>query len=180
MAKVKLTDQKIFEIYNDKRSNKEIAKDYGISVSTVRRIKSLEYKKYAEAVARISDEKNKKENKKIQTSDNLNTSNTEIEFKEINKDQFAGVIFSVLTTYVQPEIAKFIIDNYILSEKLDNLINGLINKINEVKSVDFYKESIVTIVTLLIQKILQPKYVEKLFNENGVSDEKGTKKTENK
>jgi len=166
MAKTKLTDQIIYEIYNSKENIHDIAKKYNVSESTVRRIKKLEYKKYAEAIARISGKKIKK----VEEIKKENKENKEIEFKEINKDQFAGILFGILTKYVQPEIAKFIIDNYIMSEKVENLINGLINKINETKDINFYKESLVTMTTLLLQKILQPKYLLKIFDEKDNND----------
>ena len=156
----KLTNDQIISIYFEDAPVKDIAKKYRVSVATVRRIKNLEYKKYKE----IIEEYKKKNNSEIIAQSTPQPAQ-QILPREITIEEFTNVLFSVLVKYIQPEIAKFLIDNYVLGNKTIELTNKLIAKINEVKTVDFYKEAIAMITNILLQKCFTPETFKKVFGE---------------
>jgi LysM repeat protein len=180
MAKNRITDDLIIAIYNENLPTKEIAKKYNVSVATVRRIKNLEYKKYKDVIEKYKQEKT---SKSIDTEDNKNNTKTTLTSaeqllpKELTIDDFVNVLFVVLNKYIQPEVSKFLIDNYVVNEKTIELTKGLVNKINEVKTVKFYKEALAMLTNILLRKCFSDETYFKLFGEK---NEQGKTISENK
>jgi len=176
MAGKRIMDEIIIEIYKDNLPIKELAKKYNVSPITVKRIKNLEYNRYKKVIENYLKTQNKsiKEVKKVKDTKEVKseTKNDQLGYLDLSFDQFTGIIFSVLTNYVQPVIAKFLIDNYVLSKETKTLMETLLQKINESKSESFFKNTLAIVVSGLMSKCLQEKYFEKIFKEDKNEDEK--------
>lgn len=206
MARKQLSEETVYDIYKSTGTLKEIAEKYNVSISTVRRIKSTTYEKYAKIVKKFVGKlakklrKNKEEadieakktketkksvgklaEKKLRKKEKVEAKEVKAKTENVKtKDEVAGILFNLLLKYLQPEIAKYLIDNYIVSKKISNLIDPLIVKINEVNDEEYYRDVLTTLIALLLQKTFQQDQFMKLFGENGESKNEEPKKTKNK
>jgi transposase-like protein len=172
--KTTLTDELIYEIYKAEGSLKEIAKKYGVSASTVRRIKNLEYKKYEEAIKRIEEAKHKQQsvpkNKQVTTQGKNQILIEKI--AQLNKEMFIADIISLLDKYFTALVVKCVYDNILTEPKFEELIEKTIDQIKKVNDPKYYIEAVKTIFLGIILQIVKEDQVPNLLGvANGKNEE---------
>ena len=165
--KTVLTAEDIYNIYQSDKKQSELAIEYGVSKSTISRIKQLKLKKYQDVIKEIESKKNKLPEKKIEEIQKLSTvdKNQIIldKIQNLNFEIIAGDMLAILSNYFNPLTLKFIYDNLLEEERFKELLNELIVKIKEVNTAEFYADSIKQLILAVFLQIMKEEYVKKLF-----------------
>ena len=125
MAK-KLTNEEIIAIWEDLKNENDsnkIAKKYGVSRSTVIRIKNKTYDKYKTIINNYENSKNKKSISKKTNSRSLKQS----AFKR-TEDELKGILLKLLEPILQPVLLKFVLDNIIEHQAFKTMLTEFAQK----------------------------------------------------
>ena len=178
MAKKKnLSDKIIYQIYIEDLPLKELAKKYGVSTSTVSRIKNLTLKRYKEAIENIKKSKKEINQKKEEIyerrqkiKNNLKISKDKSEkikekIQNLTTEILIADLVAILDKYFSPIVIKCVYDNILNSEKFKNLISITVRQIKEAGEPQFYIEAVKTLILGLLLQILKEEQIPKILKD---------------
>jgi len=178
MAKKKnLTDEIIYQIYTSDLPAKELAEKYGVSVSTISRIKNLALKKYRDAVEKMKNSKKKVNQKKEKIyerrqklKDNVKITQDKLEkikekIQKLTTEMLIADLIAILDKYFSPIVIKCIYDNILSSEKFKALIDNTVKQIKEAGEPQFYVEAVRTLILGLLLQIVREEYIPKILKD---------------
>jgi len=164
---------RIYNLIQNGASKKDILETFGISDATYGRIKNRRGR-YSDLLmdcedTEVTDAK--------ETSVNDSAEATEAEAKEptpeekglakvrsMNEEIFLNDVTGVLLKYMNPVLVKFCIDNYILDEKIkDMVLVEMVAKIKEADSIEFYAQALQTVVIGILIQLFPEDVVNKIL-----------------
>ena len=174
-----LEPKTVYEIYKAEGTISEIAKKFGVSVSTVRRIKSLQYKKYKDIVEYFennfennsennSENKDQKSDEEIIEAEKVNPEldkymKIKEKIKKLNKEMLIADLIAILEKYFTPIIIKCVFDNILQNEKFQKLLNATVDQIKKADDPKFYVEAVKTLILGLLLQILKEEQIPKIL-----------------
>ena len=190
MKQTQLSNEKILKIYEEakagKKSMNEIAKKYGVSSITVRRIRDKVYKKYREVIDGVSEQNDKKrkidENLKVKSNTTIDKKKedpkndekiiqveedkaraVEEKLKTITKDELLSTLYNILSEYLTPKIISFLHQTIVEEPKNEKLFNDIIEKLHNNSSLEVYSTILKMLVVLFVSNVLTDEYVQKIL-----------------
>ena len=175
--KKQLDDLTVYKIYKAEGSLSEIARNFNTSISTVRRIKKLEYKKYKDAIEKYSSEESK--GNKIQDAffnppqpAKINMAKKEeIEkhkkigekIQNLNRDVLIADLIAILEKYFTPIVIKCVFDNILKNEKFEELLDATVEQIKRANDSKFYVDAVKTLFLGLLLQLLKEDSIPKIL-----------------
>jgi len=166
-----LEPKTVYEIYKAEGTLSKIAKKFGVSVSTVRRIKSLQYKKYRDIIEYFENNFENKDQESDEEIIEAEKVNPELDkymkikekIKNLNKEILTADLIAILEKYFTPIIIKCIFDNVLQNKKFQELLNATVDQIKKADDPKFYVEAVKTLILGLLLQILKEEQIPKIL-----------------
>jgi len=148
---------RIYNLIQNGASKKDILETFGISDATYGRIKNRRGR-YSDLLMDCEDTKETDVKESTPEEKGL------VKVRSMNEEIFLNDVTGVLLKYMNPVLVKFCIDNYILDEKIkDMVLVEMVAKIKEADSIEFYAQSLQTVVIGILIQLFPEDVVNKIL-----------------